>query len=195
VDRPQPPPPPPGLGEHVGPAALVSLLLAGLGLRGETYRRVSADPGATHHCLAATVLGAVAYGLCVSRRIDLAPPLLVVVEIVRAMATLVVESAIVWALGRWMLGREVPFASVLRPLALAGAPGLLFAIAAVPQAEAAVAVGVPVWLLTAFVLAIRSALDVSWPRAIGLALGVWLVESLPGAMLGLVGSPAAPAVG
>ena len=190
MDAPTPDPNIPRLREHVGPAALLSMLLAGIGLRQATYRHVAVESDATHHCLAATLLGAIAYGLCVSGHVALAPPLLVAVEILRAMATLVVESGIVWMLGRWALGRRLPFGAVLRPIALAGAPGLLFAIGAIPEAEAAVAIGVPAWLLVAFVVAIRSAFECSWPQAIALALGVWLVEHLPGALLGLLESPA-----
>ncbi|MBU6282994.1 hypothetical protein KGQ64_12185 [bacterium] len=190
MDSPSPDRDAPRLREHVGPAKLVSTLFAGIGLRDATYRHVSAEPDATHHCLAATLLGAIAYGLCVSRRIELAPALLVVVEALRSMGTLVVESAIVWLLGRRMTGRQLPFGSVLRPLALAGAPGILFAIGAIPEVETAVAIGVPAWLLVAFVVAIRAAFDCSWPQAVGLALGVWLVEHLPGALLTLFGSPA-----
>ncbi len=183
-------PGPPRLRTHVGPSELVSLLLAGIGLRQETYRHVAAEPDATHHCLAATLLGAIAYGLCVSGRIALAPPLLVVVEAIRAMATLVVEAGIAWMLGRWALGRRLPFGAVLRPIALAGAPGLFFAIGAIPEAEPAVAIGVPAWLLVAFVVALRAAFDGSWFQAIALALGVWLVEHLPGALLALLDAPA-----
>ncbi|MFM8408925.1 MAG: hypothetical protein ACKOCT_01495 [Alphaproteobacteria bacterium] len=188
MEGPSPDPGAPRLRQHVGPAPLLALLLAGIGLRQETYRHVAKESDATHHCLAATLLGSIAYGLCLAGRIDLAPPVLVVVEMARAMATLVVEAGIVWLLGRWLLRKDLPFGSVLRPVALAGAPGLLFALGAIPAAEPAVAVGVPVWLLIAFVVAVRAAFECSWGHAVALAFGVWLVEHLPGAILDLTGS-------
>lgn len=179
----------PRLREHVGPAALISLLLAGIGLRQESYRHVATDPDATHHCIAATLLGAIAYGLCLAGKIDLAPPVLVVVEMIRAMTTLAVEAAIVWLLGRWLIGTPIAFGSVLRPIALAGAPGVLFAIGAFPGAETAAAIGVPAWLLVAFVVAVRAAFGCGWGQAVALAFGVWLIEHLPGVLLDLTGSP------
>ena len=171
---------------HVGPAALGSLILSGIGLSPKAYRRASEEDDATHHCVAATLLGAIVLGLYLSRSISLVPQVLVLVEVVRAMAMLAVQTSIVWILGRWVLRRQQSFASVLRPVALAGAPGVLFALGASPPVETAVGIAGPIWLLAAFVVAIRAALDCTWPQAVALALGVWLVEHAPGALLTLM---------
>lgn len=166
---------------YVGPASLLALLLGGLRLDLATYRRVSLDAAATHQCIAVALLGAIALGFDVAGPLGFTPTLMIAFEMVRALAVLVADAFVVWILGWIFLRRRGGFATVLRPIALAGAPGVLFVILAVLRtaAPAAVAPGgfaVSVWLLAAFAVAIRAALDCGLGLAAALAVAVWAIE-------------------
>lgn len=180
---------------YVGPAALASLILSALRLEESAFRRVAGDPRSLHHCLAASILGAIGLGLLQSQHLPIAANLLVLVSIAFAAVQLLAETAIVRFLGGRVLGTWRGFGEMLRPLALARAPGILFLLAALPEGvgpRTALARGVELWLVVAFVVAIRVALGCSWRAAVLLALGVWLVEHVPDVLLGWLepGSPA-----
>ena len=160
---------------YVGPASLLSLFFAGLRLDQATYRRVSTETAATHQCVGVALLAAVALGLERGMALGFAPILMVLVEILRTGATLVVESAIVWAFARPLAGRPVAFGAVLRPLGLAVAPTIFYLVTVLTGIVSPVQEVIAVWLLIAFVVAIRAALGVGWGRAALLAIAVWAV--------------------
>jgi len=160
---------------YVGPASLLSLLLAGLRLDQATYRQVSTETAATYQCIGVALLGAVALGMERASALGFAPPFMVVVEMLRTGVTLVVESAIVWTFGRALASHPAGFGAVLRPLGLAGAPTILYLVTVLTGITSPFQEVIAIWLLIAFVVAIRAALGTGWVLASALATLVWAV--------------------
>lgn len=160
---------------YVGPASLLSLLFAGLRLDQATYRQVSTEPAATYHCIGVALLASVALGMERASALGFAPPLMVLVEMLRTGATLVIESAIVWTFGRALAGRPVAFGAVLRPVGLAGAPTILYLVTVLTGVTSPFQELIAIWLLIAFVVAIRAALGTGWVLAAAVATLVWAV--------------------
>lgn len=162
---------------YVGPASLLSLLWAGFRLDAEVYRTVSRDRDATHQCIAVTLLAAIARGFELSPQIGLTPMVAILLAMAIAFAGLLGESAIVWMLGAKALGRAAGYGAVLRPLALAAAPGILYVVVTLAGSPAPLSIAVSAWLLVAFVVAIRAALDTGVWLTIGVAVAVRAVET------------------
>ena len=96
-----------------------------------------------------------------------------------------VGSLIIWLIGVVILQNTSDLQELLRTLGFASAPYLLYALGVLPLGGLEPALALAVWGLglTAWVLAVRQALDVST----GYALGVCLVAALPNLfMVGLL---------
>lgn len=171
---------------YFGPAALLSLLLAGLRMDREVFERVAREPRATHHCLAMSVLGAIGQAAYVAPRTGDPLSAVVVIAMLIALAGLVGRTCVVWLVGRLGLATErVGFAATLRPLGLAGAPGILFLAAAFADAagpqgrwlsDSVLDPAIGLWLFVALVVAVRTALHRGWWLAILIAVAFRVIE-------------------
>jgi hypothetical protein len=161
-------------GNYVGPPELGRLAWGALRLRPDTYSEVARAPESWRLCVAVAVLGGAAYGIRLAVYSGLSPLVLAIDRILIVLGQTFFESAVVWLIGIGILRKGVRYTRVLRPVALARAPQLLYLVLALLEAPALAGVVVSVWLLAAFAVAIRAALDTGWLVAIVIvvALGV-----------------------
>ena len=165
---------------YVGPSELFRLLWGGLRLKYGVYSEVRQHPDSLRLCLAITTLAGASYGVQLGVLTGISPALLAVVWILIVMGQLLFESAVVWAIGAGLLRRSVRFGEVLRPLALARAPQIAYAALAVVEAPSAVNFALAIWLLIAFAVAIRAALESGWLLTLATVAAVGLAEVLAG---------------
>jgi hypothetical protein len=161
-------------GEYVGPPELGRLLWGALRLRLATYAEVAQAPQSWRLCAAIAVLGGAAYGVRLAVYSGLSPVVLAIDRILIVLGQTFFESFVVWLIGIGLLRSGVRYTRVFRPVALARAPQLLYLVLALFEAPAVAGVVISVWLLAAFAVAIRGALETGWLVAIGIvvALGV-----------------------
>jgi hypothetical protein len=169
---------------YVGPSELFRLLWGGLILRGKTYAEVRDAGESTRLCLAVAVLAGAAFGLRLAAYGGLSPALLAVDRILIVLGQILLESAVIWGIGVALLRRSLRFGAALRPLALARAPQVAYAVLALLQVPPQWDFVVAVWLLVAFALAIRTALASGWL----LAWSIVAVQFLVGEMLTRTGT-------
>jgi hypothetical protein len=178
---------------YFGPGALVGLLLSGLRLDREAYRRVAVESEATYHCLAVTALAAVCQGALVAPRMGVSVAPIVVLAVVFGLLGLLLRAALLWAIGKAGLAHgPITLGTALRPLGLASAPALLyifgaFLFAVGPRgrwvADWVLDPILGAWLLAASVVAIRSTLRGGLAAAILLAVLFRLAEREVGLLL------------
>lgn len=165
---------------YVGPGALVELVGGALGLRPAVYRDVSESPEATKLCVAVAFVAGAASAPIIGAGDDLTLPVALVIGILLTLGILLIESVIVWGLCQGVLKGQQSFGQVVRPLAAAHAPRLAYLLVPIVGFPFALAVAISVWMLAAFVVAIRAVTDRGWGMSIGLALAVgvlrWLVS-------------------
>ena len=138
-----------------------------------TYEEVEADRTATGQAMGVVVLssiasgiGAVAYG---------AGPGLVVVGTIGALI-----GWFLWAFVTYLVGTKIlpepqtrsDMGELLRTIGFSASPGVLFILVVVPGLGPFIGLGVLVWMLAAFVVAVRQALDY---RSTGRAVAVCLI--------------------
>jgi hypothetical protein len=165
---------------YIGPSELFRLLWGGLRLKYSVYSEVRQSPDSLRLCLTITILAGAAYGVQLAVLTDISPALLAVVWILIVMGQLLFESAVVWAIGAGLLRRSVRFGEVLRPLALARAPQVAYAALALVEVPSAVNFAVAIWLLIAFAVAIRAALESGWLLTLATVAAIFLAEVLAG---------------
>lgn len=143
------------------------------------YEEVEADSSATVQAMAVVTMASIATGLGVGARGGLEP------------SDLVYGALVAW--GGWMLwaaathligtrllptpATDSSWGQLLRTTGFSAAPGLLRVLAAAPGVWGLVLYyAATVWMLVAFVVAVRQALDYSstW-RAVGVCLTGWLL--------------------
>jgi hypothetical protein len=138
-----------------------------------TYEEVEADTTATGQAMGVVVLssvasgiGAVAYG---------AGPGLVVAGTIGALI-----GWFLWAFVTYLVGTKLlpepqtrsDMGELLRTIGFSASPGVLFILVVVPGLGPFIGLGVLVWMLVAFVVAVRQALDY---RSTGRAVAVCLI--------------------
>jgi hypothetical protein len=79
-------------------------------------------------------------------------------------------AGITYLIGDKMLGGTATWGELLRTLGFAQAPGVLFALGAVPLLGELVSIAVALWILVTGIVAIRQALDFGTGRAIATAV-------------------------
>jgi hypothetical protein len=165
-------------GTYVGPGELGRLLWGALRLRPDTYSEVARVAESWRLCAAIAVLGGAAYGIRLAVFSGLSPIVLAVDRILIVLGQTFFESAVVWLIGRALLRKALGFTQVFRPVALARAPQLFYLVLALLEAPAVAGVLVSVWLLAAFAVAIRAALQTGWIAAIVIVLMLGLAGEL-----------------
>lgn len=140
------------------------------------YEEVEADRSAYPQALAVVFLSSLGAGIGASSRDGLSSILL--------FSVLSVVGWLLWAWIAYFVGvqflatdqTEADLGQLLRTTAFAGAPGILRAIGAVPGWTVPVFAAASLWMLAAFVVAIRQALDYdSTVRAIAVCLIGWIL--------------------
>lgn len=156
-----------------------------------TYEEIEADTGALPQALGVLIISSVAAGIGTARL----GPLGLVGGILSALI-----GWLIWAWLTYMIGTrvlpgahtEATWGQLLRTTGFATAPGILrvLGVIPVPLFQALVFFVAGVWMLAAFVVAVRQALDYesTW-RAVGVALLGWIIYALITVVLvALVGS-------
>lgn len=162
----------------VPPAPFFVHLFRALFLSRDFYERVAADHSATRQAVAVVCLAALAYGgtlMPVSPAIEqLAHWIgywLLVLLMVLGLARWLLFTAILWAIGAFVLQRRAAFVPLLRCVGFAQVPALLSLVVLLdPGAAFALYVLILVWLLAASIVAVRAAFSIGLGRA--LAIGV-----------------------
>jgi len=139
------------------------------------YEEVEADRTATGQAMAVVILNSVAGGIGFSGLSSLRT---VFITTLLSLAIWVVSAVIIFIVGTRLLPapetRSDP-GELMRTIGFAQSPGLLYFLALVPFAGWAVKLAVPLWLLAAWVIAVRQALDyASTGRAVLVCVIGWL---------------------
>jgi hypothetical protein len=163
---------------YVGPPALFRVLWGGLLLRREIYTEVKDHGESTRLCIAVAILGGAAFGVRLAAYSGLSAALLAVDRILIVLGQVLFETVIVWAIGKGLVRRELRYGEVLRPAALARAPQVLYALLALFDAPAEANFAVSIWLLVAFAVAIRTALESGWLLAWAIVVGLGVIGEL-----------------
>jgi hypothetical protein len=114
----------------------------------------------------------------------LSPALLAVDRILIVLGQILLESGLIWGIGAAGLRRGLGFGEVLRPVALARAPQVVYAGLALLEAPQEANFLVAIWLLIAFAVAIRSIFESGWL----LAWSIVAVLGLAGESLSRLGT-------
>lgn len=139
-------------------------LIGAARLRPDTYEDVEADASATPQAAIVVCLSAVSLAIGESR----AGLVLVAYAIFRELIAWLLWSGITYVIGSLLFRGKATWGELLRTIGFAQAPGLLYALRAIPMIDAPVRYSVATWKLLAVIVAIRQALDfdeVRWSNA------------------------------
>lgn len=158
-------------------------------LDSEAYEDVEADTAATSQ--AALVVGLVALAAAAGGVRDGGPAVLVI--IVAAYLSWLLWSGVTFVIGEKLLGGTATWGELLRTIAFAQSPGILYTAGAIPVFGHLITTFVAFWILLGVIVAIRQALDFGTGRAILTALlGFIPYLILSGLVRGLVGIDPGP---
>jgi hypothetical protein len=157
-------------------ASFASRMVGAAGLRPHTYEEVEADPHAFPQAMGVVVLSAVCAGIGTSADEGLYS---------LAVGTgVALVGWLVWAWLAWFIGAKIlpaketqaDLGQLLRTTGFSAAPGVLRILALFTPAAPAILVISQLWMLAAFVVAVRQALDYrSLWRALLVCLLGWIV--------------------
>lgn len=148
-------------------------------LESDLYEEVEADRTATGQAMAVVILASIAGGIGTGGLVGLRG--------VFSLTLAALGGWVVWALITYIVGTKIlptpqtrsnP-GELLRTLGFANSPGLLSIFGLIPVLGGLVKLVVPIWILVAWVIAVRQALDyTSTGRAIAVCLIGWLLYVL-----------------
>jgi hypothetical protein len=157
---------------------MIKSMIGAARLDAPTYERVEADPKTT----AAAVFVVVIASVAASIGIGVTDPSGVLGVTLGAMATWMVWVALTYVIGTRVFPERQTHATigeVLRTTGFSASPGILRIFGLLPAVGGAVFLGVTIWMLFAFVVAIRQALDYAGsPRAFLVCLLGWLIHGI-----------------
>ncbi len=145
-------------------------------LESDLYEEVEADRTSTGQAMAVVILASIAGGIGTGGLVGLRGVL--------SLTLAALGGWVVWALITYIVGTKIlPTAQtrsnpgeLLRTLGFANSPGLLSIFGLIPVLGGLVKLVVPIWILVAWVIAVRQALDyTSTGRAIAVCLIGWLL--------------------
>lgn len=90
--------------------------------------------------------------------------------LIAALVGWAIWAGVTYLIGDKLLGGTATWGELLRTLGFAQAPGVLFALGAIPLLGGLVSIAVGVWILITGIVAIRQALDFGTGRAIATAI-------------------------
>lgn len=175
-------------------ASWVNRVIGAAKLRSATYEEVEADRSANLQALGVVVLSSVAGGLSMAQ--SGGPS--IAIGIVAALVQWVLWAALIWLIGtKFLPGPETrsDIGELLRTIGFAAGPGVIRILGAIPVVGIVFRSIAWLWMLAAFVVAVRQALDYrsTWRALIVCALGVlvsfalvaWTFFLLGGAVVGI----------
>jgi len=156
-----------------------------------TYEAIEADPGALRQAGLVVIGFGVAAGIGLAGSTPTARS--VVVATVCALVGWLSWAAVVYHLGVRVFPesqtRSDP-AEIARTIGFSAAPGLLFALLAVPVGRPVIFTAVSLWMLAAMVVAVRQALDFTHlSRAVAVCLAGWAIAVLLAFAMGFALGP------
>jgi hypothetical protein len=140
---------------HRAPRPFGDRLIGAARLRSDVYEDVEADTSATPQAAIVVCLSAVSLAIGESR----AGLAFVAYAIFRELVAWLLWSGITYVIGARLLKGKATWGELLRTIGFAQAPGLLYALRAIPMLNAPVRYSVATWKLLAVIVAIRQALD------------------------------------
>lgn len=173
-------------------AGFVDRMVGAAKLNVATYEEIEADSGATGQGMAVVVLASIASGIGSGLGQIEGGPIAITVGIVVG-TILALIGWFVWAFVTYIVGTKLlpepgtssNMGELLRTTGFAQAPGILRVLNAIPVLGWLVAFAVWIWMLVAFVIAVRQALDYkSTGRAIAVCAIGWVVNLIIVMVLG-----------
>ncbi|MEX2261821.1 MAG: YIP1 family protein [Bryobacteraceae bacterium] len=145
-------------------------------LDAQVYEDVEADASALWQSLAVVVLSGMAAGIGI---VGFVGPLKTLSLALGAILGWLFWAGLVFAIGNWLLPTtetRADWGQLLRTTGFATAPGLIGILGLAPPLTGFITVIANIWILAAFVVAVRQALDYTstW-RALGVCLIGWFV--------------------
>jgi len=157
---------------------LLRRMLGAARLNADMYEQVEADRTSLTGAIFTAVIASIAAAVGTGARDVLS---------VASASSVLLMTWIVWVALTYVIGtRLLPEPSthadigeVLRTTGFSAAPGILRAFAVIPSIALSLSIGITVWMLLAFVVAIRQALDFkSLPRAFAVCFLGWLIYAV-----------------
>jgi hypothetical protein len=157
---------------------LLKRMMGAARLDTKTYEQVEADSESTGSAIAVVFIASV--GAAIGTGIT--NPVSIVSATLAAFLTWVVWVFLTLAIGKWIMPgpeTQTDFGEILRTTGFSAAPGVLRIFAGIPGIGPPVFIGVTIWMLLTFVVAIRQALDYkSFKRALAVCLLGWLIHGV-----------------
>jgi len=138
-------------------------LVRALRLDASLYEEVEHDPSALPQALGVVSLAAVATGLGNPTTFGVIAP---VGGLISAYLGWLASAALIWVVGVRMLNHTSDYGELLRTLGFAASPQIVMVVGVVPVLGALAWPLVWLWVVAAYVVAVRQALDVSTGRAL-----------------------------
>jgi hypothetical protein len=157
---------------------LLKRMIGAARLDAQTYEQVEADPGSLTGAVFTAVIASIAAAVGTGARdvVGLASATFVL------LVTWIVWVALTYVIGTQLLPEPAThsdFGEVLRTTGFSASPGILRILALIPSITLPVFIGITFWMLLAFAIAIRHALDYSsLPRAFAVCFLGWLIYGL-----------------
>jgi hypothetical protein len=157
---------------------MIKSMIGAARLDAQTYERVEADPSTTVAAVFVVLVASVAASIGIGAT-DLGS---VIGVTLGAMATWMVWVALTYVIGTRILPETQTHATigeVLRTTGFSASPGILRIFGFLPTVGWAIFFGVTIWMLFAFVVAVRQALDYAGsPRALLVCMLGWLIHGV-----------------
>jgi len=165
-------------------ASFVERVIGAAKLDAQTYEEVEADKGAIGQALGVVVLSSIAGGIgAAAGQGEATGTAMVILAVVYTIIDLI--GWFIWAFLTFLIGTKLmpepqtqsDMGELLRTTGFSAAPGMLKVLGVIPFVGVVVRIVVYVWMLAAFVVAVRQALDYqSTGRAIVVCLIGWVVQ-------------------
>src|SRR3990172_8015134 len=165
-------------------ASFVERVIGAAKLDAQTYEEVEADKGAIGQALTVVVLSSIAGGIgAAAGQGEATGTAMVMLAVVYTIIDLI--GWFIWAFLTFIIGTKLmpepqtqsDMGELLRTTGFSAAPGMLKVLGVVPFLGVVVRIVVYVWMLAAFVVAVRQALDYqSTGRAVVVCLIGWVVQ-------------------
>lgn len=156
-------------------ASITERMIGAARLDVNTFEEVEADTTATPQAMTVVVLASLAAGLGAFRQGFAAVILLIIASLV---------GWFIWAGVTYLVGTKIlpepqtktDMSELLRTIGFASSPGLLRVVGIIPVIGPLLNFIIAIWMLIAFVIAVRQALDyTSTGRAVGVCVIGWLI--------------------
>ena len=165
-------------------ASFVERVIGAAKLDAQTYEEVEADKGAIGQALTVVVLSSIAGGIgAAAGQGEATGTAMVILAVVYTIIDLI--GWFIWAFLTFIIGTKLmpepqtqsDMGELLRTTGFSAAPGMLKVLGVIPFVGVVVRIVVYVWMLAAFVVAVRQALDYqSTGRAVVVCLIGWVVQ-------------------